>query len=111
MADTELYARFCRRLGETPDSSETDCVMELLDEAEDAVLDLIGRDVMPERLVSVQVELAVIAYNKRGAEGQSSRSEGGISISFEDVPPLMRKRLENYPKKARSIRRAHNETL
>ena len=111
MAETELYKRFCHRLGETPDSSETDCIMELLDEAKDAVLDLIGRDIMPERLVSVQVELAVIAYNKRGAEGQSSRSEGGISISFEDLPPLMLKRLENYPKKVRTIRRANNETV
>jgi len=111
MADTELYVRFCRSLGETPTETERDFIMEKLAEAEEAVLDLIGRDVMPERLVSVQIELAVIAYNKRGAEGQSSRSEGGISITFEDLPPLMRKRLENYPKKARSLRRAYNETL
>ena len=46
-----------------------------LSDAADAVCDYIGRDTVPERLASVQVQLAVIAYNKRGAEGESSRSE------------------------------------
>lgn len=72
----------------------------LLSDAADAVCDFIGRDSVPERLISVQVQLAVIAYNKRGAEGESSRSEGGISQSFDALPPDMLKRLRNYPRKA-----------
>lgn len=81
----------------------------LLSDAEDAVCDYIGRDTVPDRLVSVQVQLAVIAYNKRGAEGESSRSEGGISQSFDALPPDMLKRLRNYPRKAVVLYSADNE--
>ena len=77
----------------------------LLDSAEDTILDVIGRDELPARLVSVQTELAVIAYNRQGAEGETARSEGGISRSFvSDLPPYMQKRLQNYPRKVGVIR-------
>ena len=77
----------------------------LLDSAEDTILDVIGRDEMPARLISVQTELAVIAYNRQGAEGETARSEGGISRSFvSDLSPDMQKRLQNYPRKVGVIR-------
>lgn len=77
----------------------------LLDSAEDTILDVIGRDEMPARLISVQTELAVIAYNRQGAEGETARSEGGISRSFvSDLPSDMQKRLQNYPRKVGVIR-------
>lgn len=77
----------------------------LLDNAEDTILDVIGRDELPARLISVQVELAVIAYNRQGAEGETARSEGGISRSFvSDLPSDMLKRLQNYPRKVGVIR-------
>lgn len=77
----------------------------LLSDARDTVLDIIGRDELPARLMSVQVELAVIAYNRQGAEGESSRGEGGISRSFvSDLPPDLQKRLQNYPRKVGVIR-------
>lgn len=82
------------------DDSQDGLITALLSDAEDSVRDYIGRDVVPERLVSVQVQLAVIAYNKRGAEGESSRSEGGISQSFDGLPPELLARLKNYPRKA-----------
>ncbi len=89
-------------LGEDPGN---DRLLEaLLSDAADAVCDYIGRDAVPERLVSVQVQLALIAYNKRGAEGESSRSEGGISQSFDGLPPEMLARLKNYPRKARVLK-------
>lgn len=77
----------------------------LLDSAEDTILDVIGRDELPARLISVQTELAVIAYNRQGAEGETARSEGGISRSFvSDLSPDMQKRLQNYPRKVGVIR-------
>lgn len=82
------------------DDTQDGLISVLLSDAGDAVCDYIGRDSVPERLVSVQVQLAVIAYNKRGAEGESSRSEGGISQSFDGLPPEMLARLKNYPRKA-----------
>lgn len=49
---------------------------------------------VPDRYSSVQVEIAAYMLNKRGAEGQTSHSENGISRGYEDgsVPPtLLRK--------------------
>lgn len=82
------------------DDSQDGLITALLADAADSVRDYIGRDEVPARLISVQVQLAVIAYNKRGAEGESSRSEGGISQSFDGLPPELLARLKNYPRKA-----------
>lgn len=45
----------------------------------------------PDQYAHVQVEIAVYLLNKRGAEGQTSHSENGISRSYEDgdVPPTL----------------------
>lgn len=93
------------RLG-ISDEKQDGLLAVLLDSAEDTILDVIGRDEeLPARLVSVQTELAVIAYNRQGAEGETARSEGGISRSFiSDLPPDLQKRLQNYPRKVGVIR-------
>lgn len=39
---------------------------------------------VPARYASVQVEIAAYMLNKRGAEGQISHSENGVSRSYED---------------------------
>ncbi len=91
------------------DDSQDGLITALLSDAEDSVRDYIGREEVPERLVSVQVQLAVIAYNKRGAEGESSRSEGGISQSFDGLPPELMARLKNYPRKAGVLYTADTE--
>lgn len=46
---------------------------------------------VPDQYAHVQVEIAVYLLNKRGAEGQTSHSENGISRSYEDgdVPPTL----------------------
>jgi len=82
----------------------------LLEAAKDCILDEIGRDTLPERLVSAQVQLAVIIFNRQGAEGESSRSEGGISRSFIDgLPDEIRSRLKNYPRKVGVIRETYEQ--
>jgi hypothetical protein len=95
----DLTTMFERRLGKTIPESDTVCVEQILSDKTDQVLDYIGRDTLPERLNSVVVELALFSYNKRGAEGEDARTEGGISRSFDDLPPDLRKRLENYPRR------------
>lgn len=93
------------------DGQEDEKLSVLLTMAEDTVLDTIGRDTLPERLQSVCVETAVIMYNRQGTEGNSSRSEGGISEQYIDgLPQHIRKRLENYPRKARVIKNASENT-
>ena len=94
------------RLG-VSDNTRDGLLSLLLSEAQDAILDIIGREELPARLISVQVELDVIAYNKQGAEGESARSEGGISRSFIDgLPDDLKQRLKNYPRKVGVIRAA-----
>ena len=47
--------------------------------------------VVPKRYEILQCEIAVYLLNKRGAEGETSHSENGISRSYEnaDVPESM----------------------
>lgn len=46
---------------------------------------------VPEKYATVQVQIAAYLLNKRGAEGQTSHSENGISRGYEDgdVPPTL----------------------
>ena len=39
---------------------------------------------LPARYESRQVEIAAYLYNKRGAEGETSHNENGISRSYEN---------------------------
>ena len=53
---------------------------------------------MPQKYEMLQLEIAAYLMNKRGAEGQLSHSENGISRSYEsgDVPESMMKRVIPY---------------
>ena len=46
---------------------------------------------VPEKYDTLQCEIAAYMLNKRGAEGQTSHSENGISRSYEnaDIPESM----------------------
>lgn len=46
---------------------------------------------VPEQYSFTQIEIAVFLLNKRGAEGQQSHSENGITRSYEngDIPSSM----------------------
>ncbi|MBE5878322.1 MAG: phage head-tail adapter protein [Lachnospiraceae bacterium] len=58
----------------------------LLDQAEDYILTETNRTVLPSRLVTEQINIALISYNRLGMEGEASRNEGGVSISINDIP-------------------------
>lgn len=55
-------------------------------------------DKVPDKYAMRQVEIAAYLINKRGAEGQLSHSENGISRSYEsgDVPESMLKGITPY---------------
>ena len=97
-----LYDKFTARLGQTVKASEEAFVDALLDEAVDKLLDVIGRDILPPRLDSLAVKIAVIAYNMSGAEGESSRSEG-ISRAFDVLPEDDKARLGSYKRKVGTV--------
>ena len=58
----------------------------LLDDAEQFVLSYTQRNRMIPALEKTVNDLAVIAYNRMGTEGEASRSAAGESYSFEDAP-------------------------
>ena len=53
---------------------------------------------VPTKYETIQLEIAAYMLNKRGAEGQTSHSENGISRSYEnaDIPSAMLKGITPY---------------
>ena len=47
--------------------------------------------VVPSRYEQIQIQLAVELYSKRGAEGQSSHSENGVSRTWVENSPLLKR--------------------
>ena len=47
--------------------------------------------VVPARYEQIQIMLAVELYGKRGAEGQSGHSENGISRTWPEESPLLKR--------------------
>jgi len=65
--------------------------------AVDIVLNYTRRETLPDALKNAVVDLAVIAYGRRGAEGESTRSEGGVSHSFVDgIPNEIKSQLNRF---------------
>lgn len=58
----------------------------LLDEAEEFVLSYTNRTRIVTGLEKAVRDLAVIALNRLGTEGETGRSEGGESYSFDNAP-------------------------
>lgn len=67
-----------------------------LELAEQDILRETNRKLLPASLLSAQLDIAVIRINRMGTEGETSRSEGGISSSFESLPDYLRKLVSSY---------------
>lgn len=69
----------------------------ILEDAAFEILDHCNRDTLPLRAQALQRELAIIYYNRQGSEGESSRSEGGVSVSYSnEIPESIKKRLKSF---------------
>lgn len=84
------------RLSLTLGITDEEMLRSLLEDAEADVLAYTNRRTLPDVLRKTVRDLAVIAYNRRGTEGESGRSEGGESYSFEDMPESIKARLNRY---------------
>lgn len=63
----------------------------------DTFIDDSGVDVFPAQLKSVQEDLAIQRFRKRGAEGQNSYTLADEQVSFDDpIPVSVEKRLYPY---------------
>lgn len=56
----------------------------LLETAAEEIQNFCNIDEVPEELIGLQVEMAIRKYNRMGNEGETARSQGGISRSFTD---------------------------
>lgn len=86
---------------------DTALLEQLLEDAETEILDYCNRDVLLPRMFGLQRELAIVYYNRLGSEGESSRSEGGVSVSYSaDIPENIKKRLNSY-RRLKAVRLAN----
>lgn len=80
---------------------------QLLEDAESEILDYCNRDVLLPRMLGLQRELAIIYYNRLGSEAESSRSEGGVSVSYStDIPENIKRRLNSH-RRLKAVRLAN----
>lgn len=68
----------------------------LLSESEEFVLSYTNRTKLIPQLKKTVRDMAVIALNRIGTEGESGRSEGGESYSFCDAPKHIYDVLDRY---------------
>lgn len=76
--------------------SDEDLLSLLLDDAREFALSYTNRVELPSALQKTVRDLAVIALNRMGTEGESGRSEGGESYSFNDAPKQIYDVLNRY---------------
>ena len=82
-----------QRLSTNYISGTDDILIDIIKDTTRIANDIAGLRKDEERL-NPYIKSAVIAeYLKRGAEGMLSRSEGGISSSFEDIVDKMQKNI------------------
>jgi hypothetical protein len=86
------------RLGiSTADTSKDELLTAILEDAAAEILDFTNRSLITNSIEPLQRELAIIYYNRQGVEGEVSRSEGGISVSYStDIPEAVKNRLNAY---------------
>lgn len=99
MENSEKLKLLRTMVGQTDDANWTDAVLL-------AYLDIAGRAIIrraypykdtvtevPDKYNTLQCEIATYLLNKRGAEGETSHSENGISRSYESasIPDSMLK--------------------
>lgn len=66
------------------------------DDATEFVLAYTNRTYIPDTLKKSVRDLAIIAINRMGTEGESSRSEAGESYSFDNAPRQIYDILDRY---------------
>ncbi|MCD8286493.1 MAG: phage head-tail connector protein [Clostridia bacterium] len=66
--------------------SDDDLLSLLLQESQARLLSLCNRTKMIDALRPACRQWALVAYNRMGMEGETSRSEGGLTSSFAEIP-------------------------
>lgn len=92
MSQTEEIEKLKKLTGE----KDEDLLMILYEDATNFVLSYTNRTRIVGGLEKAVRDLAVIALNRMGTEGESARSEGGESYTFNDAPKQIYDTLNRY---------------
>lgn len=84
------------RLAARLDCADTQTLEALLADAQGMILALTGRKTLPDALETAQVQLAVVLYNRQGAEGETAHAEGGVSRAMDGLPQELRAQIAPY---------------
>ena len=95
MTDNEKLVLFKARADIT-DATQNELIGQYIKDAEYFILGVTGQASVPTALEGAQVDIAVGAWGKRGAEGESSHSEGGVSVTYDALPPALQALLRAY---------------
>ncbi len=93
---TQLLDRLRARVRPANDYSQDELLNALLEDAADMIRGYCARETVPDECRSAQVRLAVALYNRRGMEGESSHSEGGVSYVVDAMPEDVKHMLRPY---------------
>lgn len=85
MAATK-FERLQRRLGDAA-TGKDELLLELLEGAEQSVKSYCRRSTLPPEADTLIVKIAVIDYNRIGAEGMQGQNISGVSESWADGYP------------------------
>ena len=82
----ELLSALKTRLPEVKNEEQDSLLLALLSDAEALIKNLSWQDEVPKELQNTQVRIAVMLYNRMGAEGEAARTEGDIRRAFDFLP-------------------------
>lgn len=94
----EELKKFYRSIGKSDVvGDELESLTDTYDDAVSEALDYCNRDEVVAGMATSIRDLAKIRFNQEGAEGEVSRSEGGVSQSYEEgIPRRIRSVLNRY---------------
>ncbi|WP_413487022.1 phage head-tail connector protein [Carnobacterium maltaromaticum] len=93
---TSLKEQLALKLSITDEQKLAVLTDDLADALSD-VLDYTNRDVLVGNMPTSVKDLYIIRSNQEGNEGETSRSEGGVSQAFEEgIPKRIRSKLNRY---------------
>lgn len=94
----EELLKFYRSIGKSEAKTpEVEALADIYDDAVDEALNYCNREGVDPGMATSIRDLAKIRYNQEGAEGEVSRSEGGVSQTYEEgIPRRIRSVLNRY---------------
>lgn len=90
--DARIFARVQILTG----LDDENMINQLIADAKAWILVYTGRKTIPDELETTVGDLAIVEFNRLGTQGESARTEGGESYTFETAPAKIVSILNRY---------------